>query len=167
MLQNVKGLASVISAVKTELALLALVVLVAGFFFQVVSGKPGVELSLVIKTFALIFGLVIVIAGLLLFYRARRTYDENLKQNRNFARCLGEEIFKAYLGSFGNLLPGEREEAYRILYSYVTSSTHFESDAEKEFAKQLVETVMHNAGMKGWVEPEGNPPGLAHLGNGD
>jgi len=61
---------SALSFVKTELGLLALVVLVVGSFFVAASGKPGVQLSLLIEALVSVVVLVILIAGLLLFYRA-------------------------------------------------------------------------------------------------
>src|SRR6266853_2342409 len=116
MPKDVRGWASVISSVKTELGLLALVLLVVGAFFSSVTGKPAADLGLVIKAFALIILAVIALAGVLLFYRERRAQLESLKQNRHFATLLGEETFKAYEGAIENLLPSDRKAAYRDFY---------------------------------------------------
>ncbi len=167
MLDDTKGWPSVISSVKTELGLLALVLLVVGAFFAFVSGKSGGNVSLVVTAFVLIILTVIALAGMLLFYRERRGHNESLRNNRHFATLIGEETFKAYRGSIEDLLPGEQKEAYQNFYDYMSSSRLFESTAEKAFVKALIDTVKHNAEMTERHEPKGNPPATGKSGKGD
>lgn len=168
MPNDVKGWASVISSVKTELGLLALVLLVVGAFFAFVSGKSGADLGLVVKAFVLIILLVIILAGVLLFYRERRVHNESLKQNRHFATLLGAETYHAYSGAIEDLLSGEQEQAYRDFYDIMSSSRLFESAAEKAFVKELIDTVRHNAEKaREKREPKGNPPVISNPGKGD
>jgi hypothetical protein len=143
-----RGWAAILSAVKTELALLALVILVVGVFFGAVSRRPEVQSGQLIGAFTSIVALVIVIAGLRLVLQARSSYMAKLTENKRFAQLLGEEIFNAYEGSMKNLLPRDQEEAYQTLHDYVTSSPNFESTAERDFARGLVDTVMRRAKQK-------------------
>lgn len=145
MLIDSKHWASIVSSVRTELGLLALVLLVVGAFFAVVSGRSGVQLTLLVEEFGIIIGLVIIIAGSLLIYRAHKSSAVDLEQNRHFARCLGEEIFKAYRGVVFNALPKEQAGAYQDLHDYMTSSRLFASAGEKAFIRELTETVIYNA----------------------
>lgn len=150
-----QGWAKILPLVKTELALLALIVLVVGAFFGTMAIQPGVEKATLVAAFSSIVVLLIVVAGAVLVYRTRTTYLERVARHRNFARGLGEEIYKAVDGAIQNSLPTEQEEAYETLYDYVTTSRYIESNAERLFVTELVETVMRNAGLRSKVSAHG------------
>ena len=138
------GWTGFVAAVKTELGLLTVVVLVVGASFSVASRMPGVSSALLIVAFLSVVSVVIIIAGVLLFYRARTARIDKLAPNKTLAQHLGEEIFQAYDGAIANLLPREQQEAYDTLVAYLTSSKLFGKD-ERGFVKVLVEAVIHRA----------------------
>lgn len=136
--------AKIISAVKTEWGLLALVVLVLGAFFGEVALSSQSHLQLVVILFGSIIAIVILVIGLERFSQARRAHRELMSEN--FARGLGEEIYAVFGGAIQNLVvKKERIEPYELLRGAVVNSKHVQTDAEKRFATALIDIVIYRA----------------------
>jgi hypothetical protein len=146
------GWAAIIGAVGTELGLLTLVVLVLGAAFAVASRIPGVSSEFLIVAFLSLVGVVIVIAGVLLLYRARTARLETLAANKTLALHLGEEIFLAFDGAIANGPLEEQQEAYVTFHDVLTSSQLFEKEDERVFVTVLVDAVFHRAKQRSRIK---------------
>jgi len=142
---DLKFLPKTVAAVKSELAFLTVVVVIAGGFFIAVAEGKGPQQPIVIWAFALIVALLVVMVGGRFVYQSRRSYFENVSENTSFAHALGEEIYWVLEGSIQNLTAKDQQQCYATLVEAVPNSKHFHSDAQKEFSIALVEIIEERA----------------------